>query len=144
MSAASDDQEIRDANDSGGGSKNRKNASNDSGEAAGSHSTEGSSQASERSSDEDDEAAEGPLEWSEGSESDDEGSSDGASDLEGLPLASDVVEKAATRKKRSKPGTSQSITEEGASSKIGLTFSRILDSRAEKAVMSVRSDDSTR
>lgn len=86
------------------------------------------------------EGSEDVDEQPEESEGDDSSSSAGASDLEGIPLASDSLQHEAepSEPKRSKPGTAQSITEEGAASKIGIVFSRILEKRAKQGVLSVR------
>ena len=68
----------------------------------------------------------------------DSSSSAGASDLEGIPLASSAQEAGPAVTKRSKPGTAQSITEEGADSKIGIVFSRILEKKTKQGVLAVR------
>ena len=70
----------------------------------------------------------------------DSSSSAGASDLEGIPRASAILEADAgpSVTKRSKPGTAQSITEEGADSKIGIVFSRILEKKTKQGVLAVR------
>jgi hypothetical protein len=69
----------------------------------------------------------------------DSSSSEGASDLEGIPVASAQVGDAEPiTTKRSKPGGAQSITEEGASSKIGVVFGRILEKHTKKGILSVR------
>lgn len=96
-----------------------------------------------RNEEEDDIAAESESEEFDdefdGSGGGDSSSSAGASDLEGMPVASASHDDAGpSETKRSKQGTAQSITEEGASSKIGIVFSRILEKRAKQGVLAVR------
>lgn len=85
--------------------------------------------------------SEGSDEQSEDSAGDTSSSSDGASDLEGIPLASDKLasESRPSRSelKRSKAGTAQKITEDGAASKIGIVFNRLLEKESSHGVLAV-------
>lgn len=99
---------------------------------------------------EEDDSAAGTGSEEADAQSDDSGeggssSSAGASDLEGIPVACGGVAADAgpSVPKRSKPGTAQSITEEGAESKIGIVFSRILEKRTKQGVLAVRNTSRT-